>query len=343
MLIYNTIERLILYHIFDFRIEVILVQNLELKGTYFEIGKAFGKCRRGLDKKLEFAYKCEDVLKEYACDLHDELRGFSEGIGLNHESVLVSQLLHHEISGCNLFFLRGERTENGHPIFVRHMDWFEGALQLLVLLKTRPLGKYGALGLSFAEIGCYDGINTAGLAVGAASVPFFTGKQGVGLLNRYVIRWALDNFSSVEETVDYLKRVPHAVATNFLIADKTGASARVEASPTRVRAEVSNEDINVVNNFFILQGTRDLDNMPKNDRSWMYNKRLHTWFLAAGNKIELRQVKEVCRSHEMGICEHLQDPPGGTIYSWIADLGTNTIHLSVGFPCLNHYVSYSIA
>ena len=326
------------------------MQNLKLKGTYFEIGKAFGKSRRGLDKykipreeKLEFAFKCEEVMKEYAWDLHDELRGFSEGIGLNHESVLVGQLLHHEISGCNLFFLRGEKTENGYPIFVRHMDWFENALQLLVLLETRPKGKNAVLGLSFAEIGCYDGINSDGLAVGAASVPFFTGQGSVGLLNRYVIRWALDNFSTVEETVDYLKRIPHAEANNFLIADKNGTSARVEVTPTSVQVKVSSEDINVVNNFFILQGTRDHDSMPKNDRSWMYHDRIHTWFFEAGNKINLEQVKEVCRSHRMGICEHLQDPLGGTIYSWISELGTSTILLAVGYPCLNHYMSYSLA
>lgn len=320
-----------------------------MSGAYYDIGKNFGKFRRGFDyyatpdeRRLELALKCEDLLKEHASDLHDELLGFSTGIRLPYESVLAKQLLPHEISGCNLFFVKGEYTDNGHPIFVRHMDWIEDDLQRLTMLETRPLGKNVALGLSFAELGCFDGINTTGLAVGTASVPFFMGKQSVGLLDRYVARWALDNFSSVEESVDYLYSVPHAEAIIFLVADRKGTSARIEVSPTKVRAEVSDEGINVANNFFILQDMRELDSMPKDDRSWTYHRRIHDWFLNTKHKIGLKQVKEICRNHETGICEHLQDPPGGTIYSWISELGSGTIHLSVGYPCSNHYVSYDI-
>ena len=329
------------------RVEVVQLQHLKLSGTHYEIGRTFGKFRRGLDdyatpseERFERALKCEDLLKEHTCDLHDELLGFSNGIGLSLESVIAKQLLPHEMSGCNLFFVNGERTESGYPIFVRHMDWIEDDLQRLTMLETRPLGKHYALGLSFAELGCFDGINTVGLAVGTASVPFFTGQQSVGLLDRYVARWALDNFSSVEETVDYLKSVPHAEAINFLVGDKTGVSARVEVSPTRVRTEVLDEGINIVNNFFMLQDMREIDNMPEDDRSWIYHRRIHDWFLNTELKIGLKQVKEICRNHETGICEHLNNPLGGTIYSWFSELGTGMIHLAVGYPCKNDYHQY---
>lgn len=268
--------------------------------------------------------------------------GFSEGIGQNHESVLVKQLLPHEEMGCNLFFVKGTCNRSGHPIFVRHMDWVEADLQHLTMIETHPIGKHHVLGFSFAETGCYDGINAAGLAMGTASIPFFTGQTSAGLLDRHVLRWSLDNFLSVNEAVEYLKQAPHAEAINFLIADKSGASARVEVSPTKVHAKVVNDDLNVVNNFFMLEGTRELDSMPMNDRSWMYHSRIHAWFQDIGRSVELKQVKEICRSHEFGICEHLPDPPGGTIYSWISELGTGTIHLSVGYPCSNRYVSHSI-
>ena len=325
------------------------LQHLKLSGSHRDIGRAFGESRRGLDHygepdegKIELALKYEEMLREHACDLHDEIMGFSEGIGLAQDSVLVAQLLPTSALRCNLFFVRGEHTESGHPIFVRHMNWIEEDLKHLTMLETTAGGKHGVLGLSFAEIGCYDGTNTAGLAIGTASVPFFNGNGSVGLRDNHVARWVLDNFSSVEETVRYIKEVPHAEAMNFLVADKNGVSALVEVTPKRVRAEVSNDDLNVVNNFFILEGTKELDDMPKNDRSWMYHNRIRAWFSTAGGKIGLQQVKEVCRSHEMGICEHLQDPLGGTIYSWISELGTSAIHLSVGYPCSNHYISYPI-
>lgn len=326
------------------------MHHLKLSGTYPDIGRAFGKSRRGLDhyeapheNKLELALKCEELLKEHASDLHAELVGFSEGIGLNHQSVLVKQLLPHEETGCNLFCVNGPCSQSGDPIFVRHMDWFEADLQKLIMLETHPNDKHGALGFSFAELGCYDGINAAGLAVGSASIPFFTGKKSAGLLDRHVVRWALDNFSSVDETVEYLKQVPHAEAINFLVADKTGISARVEVSPAKVRAEVSADYLRVVNNFFMLDGTRELDSMPREDRSWEYHRRIHAWFQAAGSRIGLEHIKGICRSHENGICEHLRDPLGGTIYSWISELGTGTLHLSVGYPCRNRYICYSLS
>ena len=40
------------------------------------------------------------------------------------------------------------------------------------------------------------------------------------------------------------------------------------------------------------------------------------------------------------ICNHLEDPLGGTIYSWISELGTDAIHLAVGYPCKNEYQEY---
>lgn len=326
------------------------LQYLKLSGTHYEIGRAFGQARMSLDsydspseEKVELALKYEDVLREHAHDLHDELMGFSEGIGLKHEAVLVAQLLPGEALRCNLFFVRGEHTENGYPIFIRHMDWIEEELELLTMLETTPTERYGVIGLSFAEVGCYDGINTAGLAIGTASVPFFTGRTGVGLRDKHVTRWALENFSTVEETVSYMKKVPHAEAINFLVADTSGTSARVEVTPTKVRAEVTSDSLNIVNNFFILEGTAELDGMPKNDRSWTYIRRIHDWFSSTGSRIGLKHVKQVCRSHEAGICEHLQDPLGGTIYSWFSELGTSTIHLSVGYPCTNRYLPYTIA
>ena len=329
---------------------MIHLQYLRLSGTYYDIGRAFGRSRRGIDQyetpgdeAIEIALKFQDLLQEHACDLHDEIMGFSQGIGLNHESVLVAQFLPSWALGCNLFFVKGEHTENGSPIFVRHMDWIEDDLRNLTMLETAPTGRNGVIGLSFAEVGCYDGINTAGLAIGTASVPFFNGTNRVGLRDKHVSRWVLDNFSSVEEAVDYMREVPHAEAINFLVADKTGASARVEVTPTRVRAKVSNDGLKVVNNFFMLEGTKDLDNMPEDDRSRLYHRRIHAWFSAVQGTIGLKHVKEVCRSHEMGICEHLKEPPGGTIYSWISELGTNTLHLSIGYPCSNRYVPFTIA
>ncbi|MFW9843071.1 MAG: C45 family autoproteolytic acyltransferase/hydrolase [Candidatus Thorarchaeota archaeon] len=326
------------------------MQYLQLKGCYYEIGYAFGKSRRGIDtfstpsdERMEFALKCEEELKDHAPDLHDELRGFSDGIGLDHDIVVATVLAPDMLFECNLFFVRGECTTNGHPIFVRHMDWTEESLKRLVMLESNPNGRHTSLGFNFADMGCFDGINEVGLAIGTASVPFFTGKKnGVGLLENFSTRWSLDNFSKVEEVVDYLKNIPHTQAIIFLVADSTGTSARVECSPMKVEAEIVNKDLNIVNNFFMLDDMKEHDGMPKDDRAYAYHNRIKEWFSQTGKRITSDDIKRICRSHDSGICEHLYDPLGGTIYSWFSELDTDEIHLAIGYPCSNEYHTYRL-
>jgi predicted choloylglycine hydrolase len=325
------------------------LKHLRLRGTHYEIGRAYGESIRGIDsyqisseEKIEFALKCEERLDIHAPDLVEELRGFSDGLNLDYHSVITTCLVPTEMSGCNLFTIKGEHTSGGHPFFVRHMDWLEEDLKHLNLLETSPHEKYTVLGFNFSDFGCYDGINNAGLAIGSASIPFYTGKNNIGLRENIATRWTLDNFSTVKEAVSYLKNIPHTNAIVFLIADKTGTSARVECTPTRVAAEISENSINIVCNFFILNEMVELDRMPKEDRAWNYYRRIKQWFSDHRKELNLEHVKEICRSHDNGICEHLDNPPGGTIYSWITELGTDMIHLAVGYPCRNKYQTYRI-
>jgi len=222
------------------------------------------------------------------------------------------------------------------------MDWIEDDLRVLNMLETKPVGKHNVLGFNFADIGCFDGFNETGLAIGTASIPFYIGQNGVGIRENLATRFSLDNFSTVEETVNYLKSIPHAQPIVYLIADRTGISARVECTPIKADADISNDNLRVVCNFFILDSMKELDSMPKADRAWTYYDRIWKWFSQSNHDITLEDIKRICRSHEAGICEHLDDPPGGTIYSWFSELGTNIIHLAVGYPCRNDYRQYSL-
>ncbi|MFW9788658.1 MAG: C45 family autoproteolytic acyltransferase/hydrolase [Candidatus Thorarchaeota archaeon] len=325
-----------------------MLEYLQLKGSYYEIGKAFGKSRRADrllyhtpdNERLEYAYACEDVVRTHAPDLLDELRGFSDGIGLEYQQILPTHILPVVSTGCNLFFVKGESTCTRLPIFVRHMDWIEDDLKFLNLLETKPVGKHSVLGFNLADLGCFDGLNETGLAVGTASIPFYIGKNGVGIRENLATRWSLDNFSTVEETAEYLKSIPHVQPIVYLIADKTGVSARVECTPIRVDAEISESNLRIVCNFFMLGSMKELDSMPKDDRAWTYYRRIMEWFTQSNNDVKLDDIKRICRSHNTGICEHLDNPPGGTIYSWFSELGTGIIHLAVGYPCKNDYQRY---
>jgi hypothetical protein len=45
------------------------------------------------------------------------------------------------------------------------------------------------------------------------------------------------------------------------------------------------------------------------------------------------------RGHENGLCDHgeTRSQPFGTIYSWVAELGTGKVHVAHGRPCENEY------
>ncbi|NHJ14146.1 MAG: hypothetical protein EAX95_10750, partial [Candidatus Thorarchaeota archaeon] len=277
------------------------MKHLRLAGTYYEIGKRFGESVRGTieyvapkSETLERARDCEAEVRCHSPDLLEELKGFSEGLDVDYEWAIAAHLVPQGMSGCNIFFVRGEYTNSGHPLFIRHMDWIEEDLQYGIMLETKPIGRHKAIGFSFSEIGCYGGINETGLTVGTASVPFYDGKTGVGLRDNFATRWILDNFSAAEEAVQYLETIPHAEAICFLVADSRGISARIECAPRGVSSFVSQSSLNVVCNFFMLEGTRQFDKMPEDDRSRTYYRRINDWFEQCRGRISLSKVKNFC-------------------------------------------------
>jgi predicted choloylglycine hydrolase len=318
--------------------------ELTFSGSYFKIGKAFGGAVKGIIPSPEpkpalrdFTLQCETLVKDYAPGLLDELKGYAEGVEFDYEEILASYLIPHVMQSCNVFCIAGEHAQDGYPIFARHMDWMAADQKFARLLQTSPHGAMMSLNFNFCDVGCYGGINEAGLAIGSASIPFFKGKPEPGLKENIATRWILDTFTKTRDAVAYLERIPHAHACAYLVADKRGVIARVDASPQRCASEFFEYGIGIVCNFFTHPTMQKLDTMPKNDRAYTYHKRITQWFEKHRGNITLRQIEALCQDHDNGICEHLDDPPGGTLWSWIAQLGTHRLEYLAGFPCKNEY------
>jgi hypothetical protein len=60
----------------------------------------------------------------------------------------------------------------------------------------------------------------------------------------------------------------------------------------------------------------------------------------------LRSAEEeaLVRRVEIGLCDHGEgrSEPFGTIYSWVAELGTGQVHVAHGKPCENEYKAVEI-
>ena len=78
-----------------------------------------------------------------------------------------------------------------------------------------------------------------------------------------------------------------------------------------------------------------------------HNKHSLNWYILWGKlpyhnnkgQIDLDAAKRICRDREIGLCDHGEtgSEPFGTIYSWVAELGTGEIHVAHGRPCQNAY------
>ena len=155
-----------------------------------------------------------------------------------------------------------------------------------------------------------------------------------------VTRWVLDTFSDTPSAVDYLKRIPHHEGVSYLAADKTGCIARVEAAPERGDVAMARDGMLAAINLFQSPEMGGLEHtLGKENLVHRHKKRILAWYEAHKGQIDLDLAKKLCSNHEIGLCDHGEgrSEPFGTIYSWVAELGTGEIHVAHGRPCENGY------
>lgn len=70
-----------------------------------------------------------------------------------------------------------------------------------------------------------------------------------------------------------------------------------------------------------------------------HKKRISAWYEGHKGQIDMDSARRLCSDHEIGLCDHggARSEPFGTIYSWVAELGTGKIHVAHGRPCENEY------
>jgi hypothetical protein len=87
-------------------------------------------------------------------------------------------------------------------------------------------------------------------------------------------------------------------------------------------------------------GMQHLDHVPdEGELVYRHKARITAWYDDHKGQIDLDTAKRLCSDHEIGLCDHGEprSEPFGTIYSWVAELGTGEIHVAHGRPCENEY------
>jgi predicted choloylglycine hydrolase len=171
----------------------------------------------------------------------------------------------------------------------------------------------------------FDGMNSAGLAVGMMAVSEAdTGAdpQKATLSDLQIIRLLLDNAANMEQAVELLGSYNidfgGGPPVHYLIADSSGSSAVVEFVRGEMHVLTSQQSWQVATNFLI-----SVENPQGADSScWRYNQAYEVLEQSEG---------QISESEAMRLLEDVSQ--GGdypTIWSVVYNLSAATIHIAVG-------------
>ncbi len=328
------------------------MRRVEIAGSYYELGLEYGRIvsenklawwwTPPSDDKLALVKACEREIAVHAPGFLEEVRGLADACHKDYDLVLSNMTVTYwGKPSCTVVAVAGTQCRDGRTIFTRNHDYDEADREWVVCFKTSPKNGLSSIGFGFADPGRYDGINEAGLAIGSAWI-WYGNKPQPGLRMNVATRWMLDTFSDTPSAVDYLQRIPHHEAISYLLADKTGCIARVEAAPEGVDVTMTRDGMLAAINVYQSEKMAGLgleDGPPKDYLVHRHRQRIPAWYEAHKGKIDLDLAKRLCSDPEIGVCDHGEgrSEPFGTIYSWVAELGTGKVHVAHGKPCENEY------
>ncbi|MFW9917237.1 MAG: C45 family autoproteolytic acyltransferase/hydrolase [Candidatus Thorarchaeota archaeon] len=336
--------------------------QITLEGSYYQIGLQVGKMLKGNLKlpeaapsRLEWASNCEKAMEQYTPGLLEELQGLADGANLKREK--LSGILLYEpfaikrfvknlpsTQRCTIFVIPGSQTATKQSIFARNYDWYTEASDYFMINRLCPTGKVQSILFTDHYVGGFGGISAAGLACGVTGMPFFNGQFQPGILLNMMTRWILDSCHQVEEAVAFLETAPHCEGNLYMLADKAGTIACVEACPNKVNTTYAQEDeLLVATNHFQTEEMQGLQReIPDTIEETTFTrlKGVKAWYNGQKRPIAIEAVKMILKDHKNAVCDH--ERTGGTVWSWIAPLGANTVEVCVGQPCQSEYRPYLI-
>jgi predicted choloylglycine hydrolase len=326
---------------------------IHLDGSYYSIGYSEGQRAAQKQRLLRHVLKLPifadviserfnkitQLLSEYNPGLLDEMKGFSDAIGIPYPEVVVKMSLYGFkpiIPGaCTQIALLPERTANRHMLIGRSYDFSDIRVltdRRLVLLS--PEGSLASIGTSQHFFGRYDGMNSAGLYVGM-SAALGKGYQKEGFFFPMVVRILLDSCRFANEALQLIQKIPHSASYNYLIAD-AGNAYVVEVSPPKFAIRQAKKGLLIATNHYVSPSMKE--EQKKVLPNSMFRYRTVEGLLGGSSKNDLSGLQKVLSGHhDEGVCVHHYMSFLGTLWSATYDLDTKEVYYALGAPCLNSY------
>jgi len=318
-------------------------------------------------------------VQDAAPELIEEVQGIADATGLDFDAVFrlncsvevfawqgciggqAVNTVPTEPDGCSSFALRAREG----TLVAWNMDWWTVWQPYLVLLHGRP--DDGPRFLAFAFAGC---VGRPGLsehvAVAANYLPYRGGMapgnpnewEGAGVPYGFLSRIVLKQHSTAD-AVAVATGVKRMASLNYTIGDATGDIRCLETTPLD-HAELRPEDLAAPGTPLHLEPdflthansylTKSFNGIPDDQLKDgdLRTADAHKQLRDAGRPLDRHSLMSVMTSHfaddTTGICVHcqLQDRPGISLLSFIANVGEGRMWAAMGPPCEHEYVDYEL-
>jgi predicted choloylglycine hydrolase len=315
-----------------------------LKGSYYDIGFRYGSllAKHGFqlpeieERKIQFGLESYPDLKQFFPEVIDEIKGFAEGAKVNKEK-LAGWLL--SIGGfeyeaqCSIFAFQNEKE----TIVGRNFDSLFKFQKYTESSLICPKDKYSYISQSEIFIGREDGLNEKGLFIAMTYVNGKAPKPGINFL--FTVRYVLENCASTEEAIKVIDEIPISTYNNFLVADRNGDMAVVEASPYQnvVRRPLKDSRFIGCTNQFHDAEMKTLENpgvewSKSTERMTAINQ-----YLMRKKHLSIEDSKEILSDKKACLCLDLRELGFGTLWSVVANLNTLDLFRSEGQPKKTNY------
>ena len=315
-------------------------------------------------------------LSEHHPRIIEELRGIADGVGVGFDAVFVRNVfnaLGPALPGCQLGCTSiGFTTSDVGPLLGKTLDGHAPdptspfqelaaacaeRAQQVAACTIRPDREHAALywqrGFTlFTECG----VNEKGLCVGANSGrPAFTGQDGLGVPQHFMMRYSLLECATVDEAVEFVTGTTIAgKGINLCFVDAHGDAAFIESCHDMHSVRRPKNGVVFGTNHYIdpAMFKRGLDAQP----SYLSSPHLHnslsrflhlqTQLEGGRRRLTFDSLRQTLRDHHNpgAVCQHPDNNDGGSLTSqaMIAVADRRELWLSEGIPCATEFVRFSL-
>lgn len=339
----------------DLKGQSFIFRHLILEGTAYDVGKILGNYIRNEtdlireltrnpskveQKEKILVQKSMEYFDTYCPEINDEIKGVSEGLGVDVEQLLYYFASCRYNGGCSQMAVLPKITSDGHIYLARNYDYSPEESDLC-LMTTKVEGKANHIGFSELWFGRTDGINEHGLCISMSNAaPGITANCN-GLEFWVVIRVVLDSCTTVNEAIVLIDSIPTSTYTNFIVVDRSANAALIEVAGSkksfqRIYSTDSMQYLCATNHF---KGKQ----MQKydNGRYWDSVARYQAMELRINDAIpyvDKKSIKDIQSDFiPLGTCCHHYSSRFGTLWSVIYDLTDINLEVCFGSPKANDW------